>query len=51
MSQQSNYRDEKKKQRVKFLGQLVDKGEVKLDPNKVHAIQQMKPATSVSELR
>lgn len=34
-----------------FFGQLVDKDGVKPDPNKVRAIQQMKPPSTVSELR
>ena len=36
---------------VKFLGQLVDENGVRPDPEKVQAIMQMKPPTSVSELR
>ena len=36
---------------VKFLGQLVDEDGIKPDPSKVHAIQQMKPPSTVSELR
>ena len=36
---------------VKFLGQVVDENGVRPDPEKVQAIMQMKPPTSVSELR
>ena len=36
------------KRSVKFLGQLVDEDRVKPDPNKVCAIQQMKPPNNVS---
>ena len=36
---------------VKFLGQLIDHKGVRPDPDKVRAIQKMKPPTTVSELR
>ena len=36
---------------IKFLGQLVDETGVKPDPDKVHAIQAMKPTSNVSELQ
>ena len=36
---------------IKFLGQLVDSTGVKADPNKILAIQGLKPPTNVSELR
>ena len=36
------------KRSVKFLGQLVDEDRVKPDLNKVCAIQQMKPPSTVS---
>jgi len=39
------------KNSVKFLGQLVDETGVRPDPDKVRAIQLMKPPTTVSELR
>ena len=39
------------KRRIKFLGQLVDETGVKPDPDKVQAIQAMKPPSNVSELR
>ena len=39
------------KRKIKFLGQLVDETGVKPDPDKVHAIQAMKPPTNISELR
>ena len=39
------------KRSVKFLSQLVDEDEVKPDPNELHAIQQMKTPSTVSELR
>ena len=54
MSQQSRYHIEKceiNKQSVKFLGQLVDEDGVKPDSSKVCAIQQIKPPSTVSELR
>ena len=36
---------------IKFLGQLVDSTGVKADPDKIQAIQGLKPTTNVSELR
>ena len=36
---------------IKFLGQLVDNTGVKADPDKILAIQGLKPPTNVSELR
>jgi len=36
---------------IKFLGQLVDNTGVKADPDKIRAIQGLKPPTNVSELR
>ena len=39
------------KKSVKFLGQLVDETGVRPDPEKLQAIVQMKPPTSISELR
>ena len=36
---------------IKFLGQLVDNTGVKADPDKIQAIQGLKPPTNVSELR
>ena len=36
---------------IKFLGQLVDNTEMKADPDKIQAIQGLKPPTNVSELR
>ena len=39
------------KRQTKFLGQLVDDSGVKPDPGKLHAIEEMKPPNTVSELR
>ena len=36
---------------IKYLGQLIDKAGVCPDPDKVHAILEMKPPTNVRELR
>lgn len=36
---------------VRFLGQLINETGVRPDPDKVRAIQEMKPPTTVSELR
>ena len=36
---------------IKFLGQLFDNTGVKADPDKIRAIQGLKPPTDVSELR
>jgi len=37
--------------RVKFLGQILDGSGVRPDPEKVKAIQAMKPLTSIAEVR
>ena len=39
------------KTQIKFLGQLVDQSGVRPDPEKVQAIQSMKPPTNIQELR
>ena len=36
---------------IKYLGQQIDKTGVRPDPDKVHAIQNMRPPTNVRELR
>ena len=38
-------------ERIKFLGHIVDQGSIRMDQDKVKAIQEWQPPSSVSELR
>ena len=47
----SSYLLEKAKEKVAFLGHVIEKDGMEADPSKVDAIQQMKAPVDVSELR